>query len=452
MDGRKEKSREGQNLYCLIKLQFLQKRLLFLGLLLLEFFYVVYGIVSNLRECSALGDGIHVGDVGSLPETGYFIVLLFFCLGGYNAADNKHLSMYPGTRKTRYFSRIILDYLFLFCFAVWLAALYLAVYGVYQVVHQVWPDIDLLYFFSWGYMLRGCIGVFFFSAALYGITQFIYIVMCTLGRTGYLLACLAGLLFCALFVKQLYFVYQSFGQPFSWGETVGACFLAGVVLAAVNSTAVICRNSPLRAVPGSAVLLAATVFFFSVGLKIVAEYQDVWQYENSPEEPEKVQSRRKVLREFEITWDEWDRADFLHFFGIVFPEVGDEYKDQLYFETAVCPVSDLMQRDGEKFDSTKVTEGKFLLRIETDSTAENEVLLYNEILDNIEIKKEKNQLYYRCDNRYYALNFMFGEPNPSQNDIGNKIWEMAREGVTDELFLTAVIDDETWKLYKSNTP
>ncbi len=45
----KEKQRVGQNLVHLVKLQFLQKRFLFLGLLLLEFFYVVYGIVSNIR-------------------------------------------------------------------------------------------------------------------------------------------------------------------------------------------------------------------------------------------------------------------------------------------------------------------------------------------------------------------------------------------------------------------
>ena len=118
MDRQKEKQRVGQNLVHLVKLQFLQKRFLFLGLLLLEFFYVVYGIVSNLRERSLLGDGIHIGDVGGLPQVGCFIVLLLLCLGSYNAADNKHLNMYPGIRKTRYFSRIILDYLFLFCFLI----------------------------------------------------------------------------------------------------------------------------------------------------------------------------------------------------------------------------------------------------------------------------------------------------------------------------------------------
>ncbi len=450
MDRQKEKQRVGQNLVHLVKLQFLQKRFLFLGLLLLEFFYVVYGIVSNLRERSLLGDGIHIGDVGGLPQVGCFIVLLLLCLGSYNAADNKHLNMYPGIRKTRYFSRIILDYLFLFCFSAWMAALYLAVYGVYQVVRLVLPDINLSYFFSWEYMFQGCTGVFVFSILLYGIIQFIYSIMYFLGKVGYLIAGLIGLLLCAFFVSQLCSVYYLLQQPFSWKETVGLCFLAGTLITIVNSFVVIWKKKPLRAVPGSVVLLAVTGLLFSISLKLLAEYQDIGQYGSSREETEEGQSSKRVFHDFELSWENVDRIEFLKAFGFVFldKEQENKYKNSLSFTKDIYSVSDRKLRKAEGFDRSKVTKEKFLLRMEADNAAYKGMPVYQDILENIELKKKGKELYYSCNNRYYALNYMFGKPYSSKEDVAHKIWEMSKNGITDKMFLTAIIDDETWELYK----
>ncbi len=125
-----------------------------------------------------------------------------------------------------------------------------------------------------------------------------------------------------------------------------------------------------------------------------------------------------------------------------------KYKNSLSFTKDIYSVSDRKLRKAEGFDRSKVTKEKFLLRMEADNAAYKGMPVYQDILENIELKKKGKELYYSCNNRYYALNYMFGKPYSSKEDVAHKIWEMSKNGITDKMFLTAIIDDETWELYK----
>lgn len=254
MNGKKEQSstenRIRQNLLNLIKLQFLQRRFLYLGLMLLEFGCMIFGIVANLRERIGYGGGIHIADMSGMLQFGILLVVLNLCLGSYNAADNKQISMYPGTRTTRYLSRIILDILFLFCFTVWLVVLYLMSYGVYNVAYRILPDVNLLYFFSWKYLFEGSIWIFALFIMMYGLVQLAYIVMYFLGRNGYLIVWGFGLFVCILFAGMLAPVYQLLHKPLSWKEAVEIYFMAGIISIFISSVIVLRRKRPPRMVYG----------------------------------------------------------------------------------------------------------------------------------------------------------------------------------------------------------
>lgn len=448
-ENRKEKVpfSDTTGLHRLIKLQFLQKRFIYLGLLLMEFCFVIFAIITNLRERASLGGGIHCSDMSHMPQLGIVIVLVFLCLGGYDAVDNKHISMYPGTRKAKYLSRIILDVLFLFCFTVWLVFLYFASYGIYQVIHLVLPDVNLLYFFSWKYLFEGCTCFFALSVMMYGLIQLAYTIMYCLGRTGYLIVWGVGLFACALSAGMLSPVYHLLTKPLPWIGTVGAYALAGILSIMVSSGIVLWKKRPLRMFYGSAVLLFATAVIFELGLKLAIEYQDLEQFYDVAEE-ETNQDNQRIFKEFEVSWEEGDRMEFLSRVDWILPEKGekDTFDNRLYPQVKICSVSDTEFQTENISAQSRIPEEKFVLRLEAVDGTYNGKPVYQEVLENIILKKENNQLYYNCKDIYYVLNLIFGEADKFTGSDGHNIWDWGKDGeLSNGMYLKVIIDDETMK-------
>lgn len=450
-ESRKEKApcSDAAGLVRLIKLQFLQKRFFYLGLLLMEFGYVIFGVITNLRKRVSFGAGIHFSDMSNMPQLGIVIVLVFLCLGSYNAADNEQISMYPGTRKTKYFSRVILDILFLFCFIVWLVVLYFASYGIYQIIHLILPDVNLLYFFSWKYLFQGCTWFFALSVMMYGLIQLAYTIMYCLGRTGYLIVWGVLLFVCVLSAGMLPPVYHLLTKPLSWMGAVSVYVLAGILSVMVSSSIVLWKKKPLRMFYGSTVLLLATAVIFEFGLKLAIEYQDLEQlYDTAEETNPNVQ---KIFKEFEILWKEGDRMEFLNRLDWILPEKGevDSFDNRLYPQIEICSVSDVKTQTENVYDQSRVSREKFVLRLEAVDGTYNGKPVYQEILENIVLKKEKNQLYYDCKNIYYVLNLMFGRVDKITDSAEDNFWDWGEYGeISNGMYLKVIIDDETMKRWE----
>ena len=464
MNGKKEQSstenRIRQNLLNLIKLQFLQRRFLYLGLMLLEFGCMIFGIVANLRERIGYGGGIHIADMSGMLQFGILLVVLNLCLGSYNAADNKQISMYPGTRTTRYLSRIILDILFLFCFTVWLVVLYLMSYGVYNVAYRILPDVNLLYFFSWKYLFEGSIWIFALFIMMYGLVQLAYIVMYFLGRNGYLIVWGFGLFVCILFAGMLAPVYQLLHKPLSWKEAVEIYFMAGIISIFIISFIVLRRKRPPRMVYGPVVLLVATALIFELGLKLAIDYQNLEGAYNTLEydiieEAKEESEEKRIFKEFEISWGEGDRMKFLEELGWVFSEKADEEDytaNCLVPQTEIISVSDMKYRKEASFDETRVTKDTFVLRLEAIDGTYQEKPIYQEIMDQIVLKKKNNRLYYDCKSFYYVLNLMFGRVNKFADTAEYNIWDLGEyDSVSEGMYLKAIIDEETMKEWEQVT-
>lgn len=450
-ESRKEKApcSDAAGLVRLIKLQFLQKRFFYLGLLLMEFGCVIFAVITNLREYVSLGAGIHFSDMSNMPQLGIVLVLAILCLGGCNAADNEQISMYPGIRKTKYFSRVILDILFLFCFIVWLVFLYFASYGIYQIIHLILPDVNLLYFFSWKYLLQGCTWFFAFSVMMYGLIQLAYTIMYCLGRTGYLIVWSVLLIVCVLSAGMLPPVYHLLAEPLPWTEAVSVYVLAGIFSVVVSGSIVLWKKKPLRLFYGSAVLLLATAVIFEIGLKLAIEYQDLEQLYASEEEMNP--NAQRIFKEFEISWKEGDRMEFLSRLDWILPEKGeaDSFDNHLYPQIEICSASDVKTQTENVYDQSRVSREKFVLRLEAVDGTYNGKPVYQEVLENIVLKKEKNQLYYDCKNIYYVLNLMFGRVDKITDSTEDNFWDWGEYGdISAGMYLKVIIDDETMKRWE----
>jgi len=462
MNEKKEQSitesRIRQNLLNLMKLQFLQRRFLYLGLMLLEFSCMIFGIVANLRERTGYGGEIRIADMSGMLQFGILLVVLILCLGSYNAADNKQISMYPGTRTTRYLSGIIPDILFLFCFTVWLVVLYFMSYGIYQVVYHIFPDVSLRYFFSWNYLFEGSIWFFALSIMMYGLVQLAYSILYFLGRTGYLIVWGIGLFVCILSAGMLAPVYQLLNKPLSWEKAIGTYFVTGVISMLIGSVIVLQRKRPIRMVYGSTVLLLATALIFELGVKLAIEYQDLGGAYNTGYVTIEEAEENWILKEFEISWGEGDRMKFLKELGRVLSEKADKKKDNLksclVLSNEILSLSDMKYRNDNSFDETKVTKNSFVLRLEAIDATYHGMPIYKEIMDQIVLKKKNNRLYYDCKSFYYVLNSMFGRVNKSADiaEYNIDIWDWGEySSVSDGMYMEVIIDDETMKEWESLT-
>lgn len=465
-----QENKKRKNLVRLLKIQFWQNRFLYLGIMLLEFGCVVFGIIANLRERTKLGHGIHAGDMGNMPMVGTVMVILFLCFRSYDTVRNEKISMYPGTRETRYFSRVLLDHLTFLFYIVYLAVLYLAVFLGYEVIHLFVPEISMIYFFSWKYLFAGCVRILLFSMMLYSVVQLGYTLMYWLGMVRYVVTCLIILFIGVIWIYSYCPNYDAvvqmlFSDVLNWRQILSRYLPIWAVALALNSSIVLWKKKPLRPVRKAPGWLLATVLIFGAGFDTAVELQELTRdgdafYYSYNEQPD-WSNREKPSGEFVVSWVEKDRMSFLAKIEtgcIIYSEKDNASKEaqELSWENGfspqfrICSVSQMKEKDSS-FDVSKVSEDDFLLYLEAPAVNYNGKSLYQDVMNRIELKRIRGNLFYNCDDCYYVFNHMFGNAYYLAGVAEEEMDSWQTDSMLYEMQLTVVVDDETmknWRIYK----
>ncbi len=461
-------SLERKNIITLVKIQFWQNRQAYLGLMCLELGCLFLGIVRDMQSAVGLV-GIRAGNMGEMLCQASLLTVYLIALRAYNNAQDKKISMYPGTKKTRYLSRLLFDHLFLTAHAAYLAVLYLLSYGIYLLIHLALPQIRLQYFFSWQYLFAGCVRVFLFSMALYSLANLVYLLAYWLGMVRSVLACVVLWIAGAAVVGKFPSIFQKVKEFFlaecaDWQELFLCYFLVWIILFFVGG-ALFFLHRKLFCTSGRVVWgLCVTAILFVCGWDITvdviaSEYGDGMATDDFSEAVSVFgEEKRKVpYRDYVLSWPEGEeRVQFLEETSWIEPYSTEE-KDELgqrslFPDLHVVGASQAASYRKEKYeeehyepiDVSGLMEKTVVMRLEGDLACYNGISLYEDMIGGIELVVEGKKLFYKSTPKSYSFNFMFGNAYGLVGIAEEEMADWINTGrLSDRMRLTAVVDDKT---------
>ena len=462
-----------ENIKRLLKIQLLQNRRFYLAGILLQFGCTAFDIVWDFWEMRK-GDVLRFYEIGNMSAIGTLLFFGFLCLQTYNSFYNEKISMYPGTRQSRYFSRVILDHLVMVWDVVYMAVLYFLVAGVYQVIHQFIPKVRVEYLFSWKYLFAGCIQLLFWGMMVYGVIMLTYNLMAWLGVRSYIFVCII-LFGIAVFIMDRFrqirvpFVFHQYPEITNGILVLVMEILIWAVTLIISSLLILLSKKQFGMLRMAPAILIGTMVICSIGWEfanvrvVVNEYGVVvnnlrgtfpeW-YEDGKYSTDR-DYQNKLNRDIVLSYPENSKMEFLEKCYYIPYEISGEdveanYRYMLTPDMTVCSVDEMKRRDSS-FDETKVTKDTAVLRLSGSNAEYDGRSLYREILDGLSLKEKDGMLCYDIADASYSFNHIFGNAYflAGISQMNMTMWTYTvMDGITN---LDVVVDEETmqeWKKYQ----
>ncbi len=411
-----------ENIKRLLKIQLMQNYRFYFAVVLLQFGCIVCDIVLDFTGMRK-GGGLRFYEIGHMSVIGTLLFFGFLCLQTYNSFCNDKISMYPGTRQSRYFSRVILDHLVMAGYVAYMAVLYFVVAGVYQVIHQIIPTVRTEYLFSWKYLFAGCIQLLFWGMMVYGSVMLIYNFMAWLGVRSYILVCII-LFGIAVFgmtgVQRIYlpFVFHQYPKIASGMQVLALEILIWAVALIFSSLLILLSRKQFGILRMAPTILVGTMLIFSIGLgwkitnvQVVADNDEYGGWYEGRRDLEDRGYQNMQYRDFVLAYPENTRMKFFENYSsgnfILFEGDNENYRYAITPFVTVCSADEMKQRDSS-FDETQVTKDAFVLRLAGSKVEYNGRPLYQKILDGLSLKEKQGMLYYDIADSLYSFNHIFG--------------------------------------------